>query len=342
MSELKEIREKILVNIKEVVEQNKEKVEDAYERIMQLEHIARREGLLALEYAAEFIPKEIPLCNELIEMIELIVEGIEPQIFEELMTIKFFAIYDYTEIEALLYFLYARSMLMIQAATSPRVIESLFNAVIPKELMTFDRQRMILEEEKKHKIQEWINVLTVEEKNLLCDISVNLQKLSEEEWKYVISSNGFYGFDRILPYLDEETRSFVKKYMNDYRYYVIMNSPRTVTEQELVELNKELEIIISRLRKKEEKGILDGILNCSDKEIQLLLRNIDNNVLAIALKNVKEEVAECFFRNLSPRLKYIIQEDMEYMGPVRISDVEEAQRKIMGKGIEKYTNILNV
>lgn len=342
MSELKEIREKILVNIKEVVEQNKEKVEDVYERVMKLEYIARREGLLALEYAAEFIPKKIPLCNELTEMIKLIVEGIEPQIFEELMTIKFFAICDYTEIEALLYFLYARSMLMIQAATSPRVIEALFNAVIPKALMTFDRQHMIWEEEKKHKIQEWINVLTVEEKNLLCAMSVNLQKLSKEEWNYVISSNGFYGFDRILPYLNEETKALVKRYMNDYRYYVIMNSPRTVTEQELVELNKELEIIISKLRKKEEKGILDDILKYSDTEIQFLLRNIDNYTLAIALKNVREEVAECFFRNLSPRLKYIIQEDMEYIGPVRISDVEEAQRKIMGKGIAEYTNILNV
>ena len=56
MSELKEIREIILVNIKEVARDNKEKIEDAYKRVMKLEHIAQREGLLALEYEAEFIP----------------------------------------------------------------------------------------------------------------------------------------------------------------------------------------------------------------------------------------------------------------------------------------------
>ena len=142
MSELKEIREKILVNIKEVVEQNREKVEDAYKQVMKLEYIARREGLLALEYEAEFMPKDTPLCNEIIEMIELVVGGTEPKIIEEFMTIKFFAVHDYDEIEALLYFLYARSMLMIQSATDPRVIEELFHEVIPKGRMTFNEEDM--------------------------------------------------------------------------------------------------------------------------------------------------------------------------------------------------------
>ena len=63
-------------------------------------------------------------------------------------------------------------------------------------------------------------------------MSTRLQELSEEEWKDVIGNNGFYGFDRILPYLEEETAELVKNYMNDYRYYVIMNDPRTVTQKE--------------------------------------------------------------------------------------------------------------
>ncbi len=49
MSELKEIREKVLVNVKEVAGQNEEMIKDAYKRVMKLERIARREGLLALE-----------------------------------------------------------------------------------------------------------------------------------------------------------------------------------------------------------------------------------------------------------------------------------------------------
>ena len=94
MSELKEIREIILVNIKDVVRENKEKVEDAYKRVMKMAHLAHREGLLALDYEAEFIPKETPLCNEIAEMAELIAGGTEPKIFEELMTIKFFAVHN--------------------------------------------------------------------------------------------------------------------------------------------------------------------------------------------------------------------------------------------------------
>ena len=71
--------------------------------------------------------------------------------------------------------------------------------------------------------------------------------------------------------------------------------------------------------------------------MQLLLRNIDNLTLSAALKGAKAETAECFYRNLSLRLKYWIQEDMEYMGPVRMCDVEEAEEKIIGVA----RNVLN-
>lgn len=331
MSELKEIREIILVNIKDVVRENKEKVEDAYKRVMKMAHLAHREGLLALDYEAEFIPKETPLCNEIAEMAELIAGGMDSKIFEELMTIKFFAVHNYTGIDALLYFLYARSMYMIQMAASSREIEALFNAVLPKELITFDKERTMWEEEKKQKFNKWIDLLTEEERELLHDVSVKLQELSEEEWKVVIGNHGFCGFDRVLPYLDKQTQVLVKNYMNDYRYYVIMNSPRAITEQELEDLKEELEKVILRVQGKDEvKRILDDIQKCTDEEVQLLLRHVDNLTLEVALKGAKKETAECFYRNLSLRLQYMIQEDMEYMGPVRMCDVEEAEEKIMG------------
>ena len=329
MSELKEIREKILVNIKEVARQNKEKITDAYKRVMKLEHIGRREGLLALEYEAEFIPKDTLLCNEITEMIELVVDGTDPQIFEELMTIKFFAVHNYTGIEALLYFLYARSMLMIQAAMSPQMIEKLFNAVIPNEVIIFEGERIKEEEDNRQTIAKWKSAMTEAERELLDGMSKQLQSLSEEEWK-MVGTKGFYGFDKVLPYMGEDTKSLAKNYMNDYRYYVIMRSPSAVTKQELDEMNKELEKIIARIRGKEEtKSILDEIQKCSDEEIQLLLRNVDNLTLAVALKGARAETAECFYRNLSLRLRLLIQENMEYMGPVRICEVEESEKKIM-------------
>ncbi len=338
MSELREIREKILVNIKEVAGQNKEKVEDAYKRVMKLEHIARREGLLALEYEAEFIPKDTPLCNVITEMIEMVVDGTEPSIFEELMTIKFFTTHNYTEIEALLYYFYARSMLMIQAGMSPWLIEELFNTIIPDEVLIFRRERNRLEEDKEQRIAEWRSVMTKSECELLVGMSKQLQGLSEKEWKIAVSTNGFYGFDKVLPYMEEDVKTLAKKYMNDYRYYVIMRSLSTVTEEELTELNEELNKVISRMRgNKETKGVLDEIQKCTDEEIQLLLRHVDNLTLAVALKGAGEETAECFYRNLSVRLRRLIQEDMEYMGPVRMCDVEETEEKI----IEAARNVLN-
>ncbi|MBQ5851744.1 MAG: hypothetical protein IIW54_13170 [Lachnospiraceae bacterium] len=335
MSELKEIREKALVNVKEAVEQNKKEIDEAYEWVMRLEYKARKEGLLALEYEAGFIPKDMPLCNRITEMVVMICDGTEPGVFAELMTLKFLA-NNYQGIDAILYFLYARSILMIQAGMSPLLIEELFNTVIPENLFLYRKRRSMWNEEKKQKIENWKSVLTNAEKVILDDISVQLQGLSEKEWKIVVSNKGFYGIDKVLPYLDETTLQLAEKHMNECRYYVSMGAPSIVQEQELQEMAEELRSLIIDLRTgsskdKNEQGILGHILMYSDEEIQLFLKSIDRFTLALALKGVKEDVAECFYRNLPLRLKYLLQEEIEYMGPVRMCDVEEAQKKVLQK-----------
>lgn len=331
MGELKEIREKILENLKEVVEQNKELVKDAYNRVIKLERIARREGLLALEYEAEFMPRETRLCNELVEMIDLIVSGTDPKFFDELMTIKFFATYNYTGIDAVLYYLYGRSMLMIQAGMSPKYIEDLFNAVLPEEVLNFKQERMRAEEAEKEKIVEWKSAFTDAEKDLLNKIENRLNDLSEEDWKIIVSSRGFFGLEKVLPYMDENIKNKAKNYINDYRYYVIMGSPSRLNEQDLLESNDELEKVINRMCGKTEiESVLDFIQKCNDEEIQLLLRHVDNNDLTVALKGAGPKTADCFFRNMSSRLKTMIQEDMEYMGAVRMCDMEKSEEYIVG------------
>lgn len=332
MSELKEVREKALVNVKEVVEQNEEKIKEAYEWVMRLLYKAQKEGLLALEYETGFIPKDMLLCNYIAEMTEMVCGGTDPDYLAELMTVKFMA-NNYTGIEALLYFLYSRSILMIQSGINPVYVENFFNCAISGTGLVFQKKRRMWDEDCKQKIENWKSALTDAEKETLCNISHQLKELSEEEWKIIVSHKGFYGFDKILPYLDETAQSLAKKYMNECRYYVIMRSPSIVKEQELKEMATELGVLITGLQHElwintKKKGILDEILKCSDEEIQLLLRNIDTITLAVALKGVSDEVAECFYRNLSLRLKYILQEDMEYMGPVRMCDVETAQKKI--------------
>ena len=72
------------------------------------------------------------------------------------------------------------------------------------------------------------------------------------------------------------------------------------------------------------------IMLLDDRAIQRVLRDVDNNDLAVALKGANEDVQNTIFKNLSKRLAAMIKEDMEFMGPVRMKDVEEAQQKIVG------------
>ena len=62
---------------------------------------------------------------------------------------------------------------------------------------------------------------------------------------------------------------------------------------------------------------------------ELKARDVDNADLGVALKAANEEVQNVIFKNLSKRLAAMIKEDMEFMGPVRMKDVEEAQQKVV-------------
>lgn len=67
----------------------------------------------------------------------------------------------------------------------------------------------------------------------------------------------------------------------------------------------------------------------SDRDIQRILREVDNNELAVAMKALSGNACRRIFDNLSPRLAAMIAEDIEYMGPVRMKDVDESVIKIM-------------
>jgi flagellar motor switch protein FliG len=60
-----------------------------------------------------------------------------------------------------------------------------------------------------------------------------------------------------------------------------------------------------------------------------VLKEVDNEELCLALKTASEELKEKIFSNMSARAATLIREDMEYMGPVRLSDVEGAQQRIV-------------
>jgi len=75
--------------------------------------------------------------------------------------------------------------------------------------------------------------------------------------------------------------------------------------------------------------VFEDILLVNDKGIQAVLKEVDNEELALALKAASDELKNKIFSNMSERAAQLINEDMEYMGPVRLSDVEGAQQKIV-------------
>ena len=109
----------------------------------------------------------------------------------------------------------------------------------------------------------------------------------------------------------------------------ILNSVDRTTEKRIMEtLDVEDSDLSEEIKKK--MFVFEDILTLDNRAIQLLLRqDIDNRDLAIALKGSSQELQNLIFANQSTRLAGMIKEDMEYMGPVRRSDVEDAQQKIV-------------
>ncbi|MBI2951880.1 flagellar motor switch protein FliG [bacterium] len=73
----------------------------------------------------------------------------------------------------------------------------------------------------------------------------------------------------------------------------------------------------------------DDIVRLTDREIQLVLREVDTKDLAVALKGAGPEIQDRIFSNVSERVGQMIKEEMEFLGPVRLSDVEEVQLRVV-------------
>ena len=108
----------------------------------------------------------------------------------------------------------------------------------------------------------------------------------------------------------------------------ILNTVDRGTEKHIMEsMEIEEPELADEIRKK--MFVFEDILLLDDRAIQRVLRDVDNSDLAIALKGANEQVQNAIFNNLSKRLASMIKEDMDFMGPVRMKDVEEAQQKIV-------------
>lgn len=108
----------------------------------------------------------------------------------------------------------------------------------------------------------------------------------------------------------------------------ILNAADRGTERRVLEeLEVEHSDLVDEIRRK--MFVFEDIIKLDKRAIQRVLKEVENADLTIALKNATPEVSALIFENMSKRLADMIREDMEYMGPVRVRDVEDAQQKIV-------------
>jgi flagellar motor switch protein FliG len=75
--------------------------------------------------------------------------------------------------------------------------------------------------------------------------------------------------------------------------------------------------------------VFDNLADVDDRGIQALLREVSSDVLVLALKGADEGIKEKFFRNMSKRAAELLRDDLEAKGPVRLSEVEGAQKEVL-------------
>ena len=108
----------------------------------------------------------------------------------------------------------------------------------------------------------------------------------------------------------------------------VLNLADRATEKSIMEgLESEDPDLVESIRRL--MFVFEDILMVNDKGIQAVLKEIENDELGLALKTASDELREKIFRNMSARAAEMIQEDMEFMGPVKVSDVEACQQRIV-------------
>ena len=108
----------------------------------------------------------------------------------------------------------------------------------------------------------------------------------------------------------------------------ILNQVDRTTEKHITEaMEREDPELAEKI--KESMFVFEDIITLDDVSIQRVLREVETKELALALKGCSEEVAEAIFRNQSKRAATSLKEDIEFLGPVRLMDVEKSQQRIV-------------
>lgn len=108
----------------------------------------------------------------------------------------------------------------------------------------------------------------------------------------------------------------------------ILNYMNTSEEEAIISNLREIDTDLTQ-RIVDEMFVFENLISIEDNAIQLLLKEIDTGSLTIALKGAPDELCDKFFKNMSKRAADILREDMEALGPMRMSRIESEQKDIV-------------
>ena len=135
--------------------------------------------------------------------------------------------------------------------------------------------------------------------------------------------------DRVLEsQLGKLQRTPPRKVMGPDNLAAILNATDSQLEQEMLDALTSVDEELSD-DVKEKMFIFDSLMQLDDKGFQRLVREVAQENLLTALKGVDDVLAERFFNNMSERAAEILREDMDASGPVKLADVEAAQKEIV-------------
>jgi flagellar motor switch protein FliG len=108
----------------------------------------------------------------------------------------------------------------------------------------------------------------------------------------------------------------------------ILNHVDGATEQQVLEMLNETDEVLSQ-KIQDQMFVFENLIELDDRSIQTVLREVETNRLAVALKGAEQEVRDKILKNMSRRASEMLSEDMDAMGPVKLSEVDAAQKEIL-------------
>lgn len=146
--------------------------------------------------------------------------------------------------------------------------------------------------------------------------------------------------DRTSPDITREVENFLEKKLSTIigqdltsaggidSLIGVLNQVDRATEKTIIETMEVQEPSLAEEIKK-RLFVFEDVVLVDDRGIQRLMKEVDMKDLSVALKGVTDEVKEKFYKNMSKRAAEMLKEEMAYMGPVRIRDVDQAQQRIV-------------